>query len=747
MKHGFASTTDHDVVSLSAFNSADIISDDDLVGLAATQELSNKTLATAILKTPKIADSGVDHYYTFAVADLAADRQVSLPLLTGNDTFVFESHQQTLANKTLTTPTIASFTNAAHTHQDAAGGGKLDHGLAMTALSLADDDHTQYALLAGRSGGQTLYGGTGDGDDLTLHSTSHENKGTIFIMDAVNMNSKAISAVADPSSPQDAATKAYVDSVAQGLDWQESADYNINYVKAGAPSGVAATNGERCWDTTNKHLYLFTGGAWADQGVLTTGDRCLFKDDGDDTSGNSGTYTADDKIREYNGSTIDETTANEGMALWMEDEDSLYVFTTAWVQFGSTINHGTLSGLQGGTSNEYYHLTSAQHTGLTGGGSTTLHTHSHANIGNLSSDDHAQYALLAGRSGGQTLKGGTGASESLTLESTAHATKGTVICIGNLDMGSTYKVVNLLTPTLDYDAATKKYVDDAVSGENLWDRTGTVLSPHTAGDTLGVGDGTVAAPSYSFANDPNSGVYSSAADTVGVSAGGTLRLSVSTTVVTSTLPFVAPVGAVGSPSFTFTGDTTTGLYRAGAGNLALTTAGTQRAVISATALVTTVPVRVPDGTQAAPSLAFSGNTDTGFYHATGTISVSGDNTQVMSWSSSNCYCYKQLGMYDSVAATPSISFQNDSNSGIFGGGTGDVWGLTAGGTARITIDGTGSGLVTIADELKIKIVKQAAEPSLTATDGLVIWQDTDDSNRTYLLYKRGTDDQVSVELA
>lgn len=37
------------------------------------------------------------------------------------------------------------------------------------------------------------------------------------------------------------------------------------------------------------------------------------------------------------------------------------------------------------------------------------------------------YALLAGRSGGQTLNGGTAASETLTLSSTAHATKGKVI--------------------------------------------------------------------------------------------------------------------------------------------------------------------------------------------------------------------------------------------------------------------------------------------------------------------------------
>lgn len=54
----------------------------------------------------------------------------------------------------------------------------LDHGTHLAGLT--DDDHTIYALLAGRSGGQTLKGGTGSGDDLTLQSTNHATKGNIF---------------------------------------------------------------------------------------------------------------------------------------------------------------------------------------------------------------------------------------------------------------------------------------------------------------------------------------------------------------------------------------------------------------------------------------------------------------------------------------------------------------------------------------------------------------------------------------
>jgi hypothetical protein len=55
--------------------------------------------------------------------------------------------------------------------------GVTDHG-ALTGLS--DDDHSIYALLAGRSGGQTLIGGTASGNNLTLQSTSHATKGKIL---------------------------------------------------------------------------------------------------------------------------------------------------------------------------------------------------------------------------------------------------------------------------------------------------------------------------------------------------------------------------------------------------------------------------------------------------------------------------------------------------------------------------------------------------------------------------------------
>lgn len=52
-------------------------------------------------KTLEIHDTTGDHQYVLAVSELAADRTVTLPLLTTADTFVFNDHAATLTNKTI----------------------------------------------------------------------------------------------------------------------------------------------------------------------------------------------------------------------------------------------------------------------------------------------------------------------------------------------------------------------------------------------------------------------------------------------------------------------------------------------------------------------------------------------------------------------------------------------------------------------------------------------------------------------
>lgn len=95
----------------------------------------------------------------------------------------------------------------------------------------------------------------------------------------------------------------------------------------------------------------------------------------------------------------------------------------------------------------------------------------HGLLGGLTDDDHAQYALLAGRSSGQSIAGGTGSGETLTLRSTTHATKGRII----LGSASAYNEVDdrlglgTLIPLTRLQVAHNSAVEEAVR----FDQTGS----------------------------------------------------------------------------------------------------------------------------------------------------------------------------------------------------------------------------------------------------------------------------------
>jgi len=66
-------------------------------------------------KTLEIHDTSADHQYVLAVNELTADRTVTLPLLTGNDEFVFAAHTKTLTNKRVTPRTDSTTSSATPT--------------------------------------------------------------------------------------------------------------------------------------------------------------------------------------------------------------------------------------------------------------------------------------------------------------------------------------------------------------------------------------------------------------------------------------------------------------------------------------------------------------------------------------------------------------------------------------------------------------------------------------------------------
>lgn len=91
--------------------------------------------------------------YTIRTSAITAARDLTIPLITANDTLVVLALAQTLTNKTLTAPTIADFTNAGHNHENATGGATLGHNAATDNPTVA---HGATGAVVGTTNTQTL---------------------------------------------------------------------------------------------------------------------------------------------------------------------------------------------------------------------------------------------------------------------------------------------------------------------------------------------------------------------------------------------------------------------------------------------------------------------------------------------------------------------------------------------------------------------------------------------------------------
>ncbi|MBA7551277.1 hypothetical protein ES705_43816 [subsurface metagenome] len=137
----------------------------------------------------------------------------------------------------------------------------------------------------------------------------------------LDMAGQKITSLPTPTAGSEPATKEFVESLVQGLDWQDSVLDEL-----ADPPGTPATG--------DRYLVIATA----------TGDWVGHEDD----------------IAEWNGTSWDFASPNTGFAVWIEDVGRQKVYNgTNWVSFGTTVDHGNLIGL--GDDDHAQYLNNARH--------------------------------------------------------------------------------------------------------------------------------------------------------------------------------------------------------------------------------------------------------------------------------------------------------------------------------------------------------------------------------------------------
>ena len=134
--------------------------------------------------------------------------------------------------------------------------------------------------------------------------------------------------------------------------------------------------------------------------------------------------------------------------------------------------------------------------------------------------------------------------------------------------------------------------------------------------------GSATTPTYSFQGDQNTGLYSSAADALDVSTGGTARLRFPNTNQVHALS----LGTAALPFYSFSSQTTTGIFGVATDILGFSTGGTER-------------LRIPNanqvhasslGTAALPFYSYSADSDTGIFSPTANnLAIATNGTEKM----------------------------------------------------------------------------------------------------------------------
>jgi len=239
-----------------------------------------------------------------------------------------------------------------------------------------------------------------------------------------------------------------------------------------------------------------------------------------------------------------------------------------------------------------------------------------------------------------------------------------------------------------YNGSSWILVGSGGSGTSYWERTGTTLSPDNDGDIIQVGVGTVGNPGIASESYPTSGIYWDTGPEVNFSIGGTKTVEISSSGIG------IQGGSDAIPSLYFINDPDTGFNQGGTNTIKIACSGTEVFTFNTTAMVGRETgggrVRSTAGTETVPTYTFYGNTNTGIYRsAANTVAISASGTTVAAFDLNGLHL-SNLGTtqgditFVARASDPSIPIEGD----LWFNTTDDVFRYYDGSTVRTLAYGT-----------------------------------------------------------
>lgn len=211
-------------------------------------------------------------------------------------------------------------------------------------------------------------------------------------------------------------------------------------------------------------------------------------------------------------------------------------------------------------------------------------------------------------------------------------------------------------------------------------------------------EGSVGGNLFSGTSAYSAVVGTDAAQSLCLGTSATCRLTIASGgTITSGGVHLGPNGSTSAPTYSFSNETNTGMFRNGVADLRFVAGGTTVMAAQSTGLNMGLPIfsaRVEgsDGSAGAPEFTFASDLDSGLYRAgTNEVRMAVGGSPAMDWNTASVIAQSpQFMVQDGSAGAPGLTFNLDSDTGLYSVGSGtNTLGIATGGSNRVTVSNSG----------------------------------------------------------